>query len=230
MIAKLRSRLSRQKQMSDALLLGLLLAFSGGFQDAYTYIVRGNVFANAQTGNVVLMSTHFLRGQWLEGVHYLFPLLAFTAGIIAADMVQHFFRRSSVLHWRQGILLFEIGVMLAVGFLPAKWNMAANCLVSFSCALQVQSFQKICGNAYASTMCIGNLRSAAAALSAFIRSKDKRYLKKSSYYLGVIAVFALGAGVGGNVSAFWHGHTIWCTCAVLIVCFLLMELDRKKEQ
>lgn len=43
--------------MSESLILNLLLAFSGGFQDAYTYIVRDNVFANAQTGNIVLMST-----------------------------------------------------------------------------------------------------------------------------------------------------------------------------
>ena len=226
---KFREKLSRQAQMSDAFVLSLLLAFSGGFQDAYTYIVRAHVFANAQTGNVVLMSTHFLRGQWREGVQYLFPLLAFTAGIIAAENMRHFFGKAKVLHWRQSILLIEIGILFLVGWMPLRWNTAANCLISFSCALQVQSFRKVCGHAYASTMCIGNLRSGAAALSAYVRTKEKTERRKAAYYFGVILIFALGAGLGGNLSMLWQTRTIWCACAVLTVCFLLMELDRKSK-
>ena len=55
---KLARRLSGERQMSEAMIVSAFLAFSGGFQDAYTYIVRDHVFANAQTGNIVLMSTH----------------------------------------------------------------------------------------------------------------------------------------------------------------------------
>ena len=36
-------------QMSETLRLGIILALSGGFMDAYSYLERGNVFANAQT-------------------------------------------------------------------------------------------------------------------------------------------------------------------------------------
>ena len=43
-------------QMSETVLIGSLLALAGGFLDAYTYICRGGVFANAQTGNIVLFS------------------------------------------------------------------------------------------------------------------------------------------------------------------------------
>ena len=50
------------KQMSEAFCNSLFLALSGGFQDAYTYNSRGKVFSNAQTGNVVLMSQHFMEG------------------------------------------------------------------------------------------------------------------------------------------------------------------------
>ena len=54
------------KQMSEAFCNSLFLALSGGFQDAYTYNSRGKVFSNAQTGNVVLMSQHFMEGRWQE--------------------------------------------------------------------------------------------------------------------------------------------------------------------
>ena len=49
-------------QMSEAFLNSAFLALSGGFQDAYTYNARNEVFCNAQTGNVVLMSQHFMAG------------------------------------------------------------------------------------------------------------------------------------------------------------------------
>ena len=49
-------------QMSDSFRIGAILAAVGGFLDAYTYLARGQVFANAQTGNIVLpvSYTHLL--------------------------------------------------------------------------------------------------------------------------------------------------------------------------
>ena len=61
-------------QMSEAFLNSAFLALSGGFQDAYTYNARDEVFCNAQTGNVVLMSQHFMAGQWMAGLSYFFPM------------------------------------------------------------------------------------------------------------------------------------------------------------
>ena len=69
------------KQMSEAFINSAFLALSGGFQDAYTYNTRNEVFSNAQTGNVVLMSQHFMTGDWKAGVRYLLPLIAFVLGV-----------------------------------------------------------------------------------------------------------------------------------------------------
>ena len=64
-------------QMSEAFLNSAFLALSGGFQDAYTYNARNEVFCNAQTGNVVLMSQHFMaanRIQYAGECHGIFRL------------------------------------------------------------------------------------------------------------------------------------------------------------
>ena len=161
-------------QMSEAFITSVFLALSGGFQDAYTYFTRDEVFSNAQTGNVVLMSQHFMLGEWQRGLHYLIPLLAFAGGVFFADCVQGKFKYANRLHWRQGILLLEILILFGVGFIPQDYNMLATTLVSFSCAMQVQSFRKVGGYSYASTMCIGNLRSGTAALSAYMRDRPGR--------------------------------------------------------
>ena len=55
-----------KKQMSESFLTAAFLSVSGGLQDMYTYISRGHVFANAQTGNIVLLSQHIFAENWAE--------------------------------------------------------------------------------------------------------------------------------------------------------------------
>ena len=68
-------------QMSESFVVGILLCLCGGFQDAYTYVCRDKVFANAQTGNIVLLGNHLAQQDWSGAVRYAVPILAFTAGI-----------------------------------------------------------------------------------------------------------------------------------------------------
>ena len=213
---------SGDRQMSEAFITSVFLAMSGGFQDAYTYFTRKEVFSNAQTGNVVLMSQHFMTGEWLDGLRYLLPLLSFAIGVFMAERIQSRFRYARRLHWRQGILLIEILILFAVGFMPESMDMAATVLVSFSCAMQVQTFRKMDGYSYASTMCIGNLRSGTAALSTFLRERRPEQMRQALYYFGIIFFFALGAGGGGNLSIRIGYPAIWISSLLLLISFGLM--------
>ena len=215
------------RQMSEAFITSVFLAMSGGFQDAYTYFTRDEVFSNAQTGNVVLMSQNFMTGQWGDGLRYLFPVLAFAIGVVAAERIQSTFKYAKKLHWRQMILLIEILILFAVGFMPGELDMLATVLVSFSCAMQVQAFRKVHGYPFASTMCIGNLRSGMDALVAFGHSHDKNALWKSLHYFAIIFIFALGAGIGTQCVGIFGERTIWLSCALLLVslCFMFIKED-----
>ena len=194
----------KQKQTSETFVLGALLALSGGFQDAYTYNVRDEVFSNAQTGNVVLMSQHFMTGDFAVALQYLFPILAFAGGVFVADRLHQHFQNSRRFHWRQIVVLWEILILLMVGFIPTTYNMIATMLVSFSCSMQVQAFRKINGYGYASTMCI----------------------IKMIHYYGIILVFALGAGLGGVASHYIGISAIWSCAVLLTIGFILMFKEK----
>ena len=211
-----------RRQMSDSLVTAAFIVLSGGFQDAYTYCCRGKVFANAQTGNIVLMSAGLFSGDLAHSAKYLVPLLSFLVGIIAAEAVHCRFKNYEKIHWRQMILAAEIALLFGVGFLPQELNSAANALVSFVCALQVQSFHKVHGCAYASTMCIGNMRSGAESLFAFFHTREREALQKALMYFMVIALFALGAGFGSIAASCLGERSIWISCALLIAGFVAM--------
>ena len=216
----------KQIQMSETFLNSAVLAVSGGFQDAYTYFTRDKVFSNAQTGNVVLMSQNFMTGNIVGGIKYLFPFLAFGLGVFVTEQINARYKMAMKIHWRQLVLLIEIIILTIVGFIPETFNMVATIMVSFSCAMQVQAFRKVNGFAYASTMCIGNLRSGTAALSGFIHERKPEQLRQAMYYFGVIFFFAVGAGLGGNLSLSFGTHIIWVSCGLLLVSFLMMFKEK----
>ena len=216
-------------QMSDSFRAAVFIILSGGFQDAYTYFCRGEVFANAQTGNIVFLSTALFQKDWPNVVKYLIPVVSFLIGTAAAELIHICFKTYEKIHWRQIILFCEIVFLLVVGFLPAYFEPLANAMVSFVCAMQVQTFHKVRGHAYASTMCIGNMRSGTEALCAYFRTKDKAILKKALTYFAVILVFAVGAGVGSFVTGRLGEKSIWISCGLLLISFGMMFIREEEE-
>ena len=90
--------LNRDVQRSENLITMIFLTLSGGLQDTYSYLVRGEVFANAQTGNIVLMSINFFKGEYVNVIKYLLPVLTFSVGIYTAEKIQARFKHVKNLH------------------------------------------------------------------------------------------------------------------------------------
>ena len=187
----------KQFQKSESFLVGALLAAAGGLLDAYTYLSRGGVFANAETGNMVLFGICLIQGQWRRAAGYLLPILAFALGVLAAEFIREHHRSGPRYHWRHTVLLAEIAVLCAVAFLPrGEWDPAANTLVAFVCALQVETFRKVRGNPFATTMCTGNLRSGTEAIYHALTGGKRTSVEKGLCYYAVIACFIAGAALG----------------------------------
>ena len=215
-------------QMSESLLTASFIILSGGLQDAYTYLCRGKVLANAQTGNIVLFSAHLFEGEWTLCARYLVPVLSFMAGVFVAECVHRRYRYMEKVHWRQLIIVAEIVLLFFVGFLPQSVNTPANALVSFVCAMQVQTFRKVRGHAYASTMCIGNMRSGTDALCAYFHTHDRKILETALTYFGVIGLFAVGAGIGSVLTKAFAERAIWLSCVLLAISFFIMLIREDK--
>ena len=107
----------KRYQMSESLPVGLLLALAGGILDSYTYLNRGQVFATAETGNLVLLGIHLAQGELGRVLSCLFPILAFALGVLTTEGLRRRLSSGRV-HWRQPILAAECLVILVVSFLP----------------------------------------------------------------------------------------------------------------
>lgn len=216
----------KSKQISESIGVGILLAISGGFMDAYSYIERGKVFANAQTGNMLLLGIHLSEGHIALALHYLFPVCAFAIGIIIADLAR--LKKGDRLHWRQISVLLEALVLTIVSFMPQSMNLLANSLTSLACGLQVESFRKIQGQSIATTMCIGNLRSGTENMSHFFSTKQLEYFLKAMLYYGIIVCFIIGAVLGNGLIKILSEQAILGCSVILMIVFLLMFIHNEK--
>lgn len=193
-----RRHKSIAKAPEETVNVAMLLSGAGGFLDAFTWLGHGGVFANAQSGNVVLLGLYAASGQWHKSLRHVPPILAFFAGVFVA----YYLRVQAPLRkWHRAALLclaIEIVFLLIVATLPETFPDIPIVLgVAFVAALQSTSFAKVEGSPYSSVMTTGNLRRTAELLFAGTFSpREPGALHQARIFLMVCGSFALGACIG----------------------------------
>lgn len=210
-----------EHQRSESVPLYLMLALSGGSMDAYSYLCRDHVFANAQTGNMLLFGVHLAQRNMPMALRYLWPVLAFTMGIVLSDLIRNRIQNEKI-HWRQVVLVAEIVILGCVCWISRSFNLIANGLISFVCGLQVESFRSANGNSITTTMCIGNLRSGTNHIDRFIQYRNQTDLKKALLYYSVIVFFVIGAVLESLLIRTFHQKALFFSVGLLCLSFLWM--------
>ena len=199
---------------------GFFLCFVGGFLDAYTFLTRGGVFANAQTGNLILLVIGLARGDGFSALRYLFPVLVFCLGVFSSQLLLLLGKKRGNDFGGHGVILIaEIALLCAVGFIPASAPDAlVNAVISFVAAIQYDNFRRMEGMAIATAFCTGNLRAATEQLFRATVKKEKSAGGAALKYLAVIFAF-VGGVFGGYFSALTLG-----TYSALIPAALLLPI------
>ncbi len=226
-------------KMYESLFVGAVLAVIGGYLDAYTYIARGQVFANAQTGNVVLLGLRAADGEWARALMYLMPIIAFALGIFLSESIRRHFDGGK-LYWQQYIILLELVVITIVSLLPQgsydniNFDTISNIMISFVCSLQVQSFRRIRNITCATTMCTGNLRSAVESLDKYKNTRESKYLHDAGKFFGIVLFFIIGAVISTFLTRiFMEKSSLFCAGGlffVFIIMFFDSGLSKKNER
>ncbi|MGP7817881.1 YoaK family protein [Niallia sp. 01092] len=212
---------------SNSVRLGILLAIVGGFLDAYTFISRDGVFANAQTGNIVLFAVEAANGEWKDAMLYIPPIIAFILGVLVSEIVKIPHIRHLLHSYRRSILILECIVLIIVGILPTSVpNLVVTVCISFVSSLQISTFNKLDKWAYNSTMTTGNLRTAAqAAYCAFIEHNQEAK-KQFNEFFGIIASFLFGALMGTFSTTYIGNSSVWIASGFLVIALILYHRDK----
>lgn len=219
-----------EQKPSRAFENAVLLTLAGGYLDAYTYACRDGVFANAQTGNTVKLGICLANGDFGSCIRFIIPIFAFFLGIFLAVHIEAVLDRKQIHFIRRGILLLEMGIVLAVSFIPQGkgWNMLANALVSLLCAMQMEGFKSFVGQPITTTVATGNLRKFVEFLYQGIQSRDPEQIKAAGYYIFSVLFFCLGAAVGTVVTKKIGISSIRFLLVLYISSFCIISWRRKR--
>ena len=131
-------------------------------------------------------------------------------------------QRKPPFDWRKCILLLECAVVASVALLPlGRWDLLANGLISFTSAMQVESFRVIAGCGCATTMCTGNLRAGTEHLLRRLARKDRAAGQKAATYYALILSFVAGAVLSGCLSPLLGQYTALLPCLLLLAAVIL---------
>jgi uncharacterized membrane protein YoaK (UPF0700 family) len=205
--------------------IALLLAFAGGYLDAYTWIIHG-VMANAQTANLVLLWVHGTAGEWEQAVRFVPPIVAFAVGVaIAAWLRRTIGDRASVIS-----TLIEIALLVVVGILHNRLpEMAGTLGISFVAAMQTAVFTRVEGVAYSSVMITGNMRQAIEGVFAAV-SGDRQFgtLRRSGIFAALCVAFGIGAAVGAYATKVIPDLALGLPVVALLIVLLRCEVQRNE--
>ena len=153
------------------------LAMVSGFLETYTYLLKGGVFANAQTGNFALLGMAIAHGDVKKIFTYLIPMCFYVIGIALTVTMPRLLDENKLLRWDTVFVALEIGLLFIVGCLPKSVPFTVSTVtVAFICAMQYNTFKRTNNMAFSSTFCTNNLRQLALHFLDYLRTKERRWL------------------------------------------------------
>ncbi|MDD6794162.1 MAG: YoaK family protein [Clostridiaceae bacterium] len=211
---------------NESLRLGILLALVGGFLESYTFITRDGVFANAQTGNIVLVGVGLSMKNWNYAILHLLPVIAFVLGVLTVEIIKSHDGIAKSKYTERIIILVEIIILFVIGFIPLDFDdTVVTVTISYVASLQIASFRKLVNSPYSTAMCTGNLRTATQTLYLAIKNKDTKGKTKALRYFTIVFSFILGGCIGGITTNYLGVKSIWCCEVFLILAFILFIMD-----
>ena len=203
----------------EAVEVVLLLAFAGGYIDAYTWIIHG-VMANAQTANLILLWVYATAGDWAKALHFVPPILAFAVGIV----ISAWLRRAAGRRAGAISILIEILLLVTVGILHNRLpDLAGTLGISLVAAMQAAMFAKVEGTVCSTVMITGNLRQAIENVFAVAAGgAPLGALRRSGIFFALCAAFGFGAAAGAlatkNIPELALGPPVVALLVVLLRC------------
>lgn len=208
-----------------------LLIFAAGMMGAYTFNLRGGVFCNAQTANVVLMALAFGKGEITKGVYYLIPISAYIAGAFISEILPRKVRKIHFLRWDTYLVGFEIIVLFMIGFLPLSAPVQiVQVLINFICSMQYNTFRQAEGIPMATTFVTNHIRQIGIWMGKAAEQKNVKTFARVWKHLRMVGVFFLGGLILAMCCPWLEERSIWLALIPLAISFIIMmHADRSFE-
>jgi uncharacterized membrane protein YoaK (UPF0700 family) len=208
-----------------SLATGSVLMLATGFVDAYTFLQHGHVFAQAMTGNLVLIAIGAFEPSIVAFWRPLVPYAAFTVGVA---VVWGWSRRRGTPAPQLATLGLLAGVLVVVGFLPAgTLSVVVTAVIAFAAGMQIAAFRDVGRAAFTTTVMTTNSMKAVNTALTALASADADDRAVARAYATALAGFVAGAFLGAFLTTWWGERAAWVDAALFAVAAGLYVAERR---
>lgn len=206
------------------------LILVGGFYGAYTFCVRGGIFCNAQTANIVLLAIDLGSGNRKEALYLLLPISAYFLGAMLSEILGDHIRLFKCIRWNTILVGFEIPVVIFLGFLPESApDQICQVALNFICSMQFATFRQNEGIPMATTFVTNHIRQTGINLVKAIRDKDSEASFKCKMHGSMILMFLIGGVISAILCLRLDVRAIWGALPVLLYIFIRLCMADRRE-
>lgn len=196
----------------------------GGMMGGYTFLVRGGVFCNAQTANLVMMGINFGNGNWQKGFYYLIPAAAYVIGSMISELFRDPKKKSVSIHWTTWFTGIQLFSLFLIGLIPDSLpNQIVQIAVNILASMQYNSFRKVRGIPMATTFCTNHVRQLGIWIVEYFKDGNSESVHRLRVHGGLLLCFILGVASVSLLVPILHEKSIWIALIPLgfVFCILL---------
>lgn len=206
----------------------------GGFLGGYAIINFYELFANAQTANMIHLVEKLVEHDY-AGLTYIFAaMITYMAGNAFCVLYRKFIGKNL----RTISLAIDFAAITAVGVITEFTDISFSLLpILFAMPIQWNAFNDDGGYVSSTIFSTNNLRQATMSLVQYFTDKDRAQLDKAKFFWTTLLCFHISVAIVCAASIFFGIHSIWFgfipTVLASIVycrqCELLTKLKIKKH-
>jgi uncharacterized membrane protein YoaK (UPF0700 family) len=216
-------------QTTTTLRFALLVTAASGFLDCYTFLARGGVFANVQTGNVVFFFIDLSERHFADCLEHVWPILSFLLGVTVSIHIKSG-KLLPVKHPIRWIMGSHAALLAIVGFVPESVpNLYVTVPIAFMAAMQLELFRSIGDLNYMVVATTGNLMRMIDMAYSVITTKSETSRHAFRTYRNVTISFSAGAAAGAFATQWLGVHAIWLASAFLAITLVFFVLDEQGQ-
>ncbi len=212
----------------------MLMIAVGGFLGAYTFVLKGGVFCNAQTANFVMLAVQIGEFNWSRALYFFIPISAYLLGAVLSEFLPKHVNNLELLRWETFFVAFEMICVFLMGFVPDDAPpQICQIAINFIASMQFNTFRQAKKVNMATTFCTNHLRQFGVNLVKWLRKRDRSSKEKIFMHFLMLVCFVAGGILSTFLCLHFKGRAIWFSEIILLIVFidlLYADLNYEKDK
>lgn len=216
-----------KKECLDVI-LHRVMAFVGGYFGAFALLNFNDIFASAQTTNLIDLIECLVGADFNEFILRILMLAVYVTGLCTPVLLEEYGKGN--LH--RYSLFLDLSAILIVWWIPSSWNVFLSLYpVCFAMAFQWSSFPGASGYISSCIFSTNNIKQFVTSAVLYVCRRKEENRKKAAFFGFVLLCFHLGVFLCCLTSSIWgKSNIVFCLPMLFMAGVIERQMGRDTQK